>query len=76
MADRMPSLRELIDSLPADLQQEVYDFAMFLAKTRLPRSQRRARFNWHGDLIDLRDQFTSVDLQHDILSQWDSDVST
>ena len=76
MAQRIQSLEELIRSLPADLQQEVFNYAKYLSDTRAPKPKHKLKFDWAGGLSDLRDQFTSVELQHDILKNWDEDVSS
>jgi len=50
--------------LPEDLQKEVADFVQFLsAKQRRPL-RTRLRLNWIGALRDIRDKYTSVELQH------------
>jgi hypothetical protein len=50
--------------LPEDLQKEVADFVQFLSeKQRRPR-RTRLRLNWIGALRDIRDKYTSVELQH------------
>lgn len=72
MAQRTQSLEELIHSLPAELQQEVFNYAKYPADTKATKPKKhKLRFDWEGVLSDLRDQFTSVELQHDILKQWD-----
>jgi hypothetical protein len=75
MAQRAQSLDELVRSLPVELQQEVYNFAKYLADTKTSKARHKFKFDWEGDLGDLREQFSSVDLQHDILNEWDTNVS-
>ena len=65
----MQTLKELVEQLPADLQQEVRDFVEFLLERRGKKRRGKPRFNWAGALKDLRDQYTSVELQHKI-SEW------
>ena len=60
---------ELVRTLPDDLQSEVADFARFLKDTRVPRPRGKMKLDWRGALKDLRDQYTSVELQHKIL-EW------
>lgn len=76
MAEQTKTIEDLIHSLPADLQQEVFDFARFLAETRMSRPKYVFKFDWEGGLSDLRDRYTSVELQHDILKQRDDNVSS
>lgn len=65
----MQTLKELVEQLPPDLQQEARDFMEFLLQRQGKRPQRKPRFDWAGALKDLRDQYTSVELQHKI-SEW------
>jgi hypothetical protein len=67
-------LKELIDQLPPELQQEVRDFVEFLLEKKVLRSKREKkgelRLDWRGALRELRDKYTSVELQHKILEWW------
>ena len=69
----MSPIEKLIEELPPELRQEVEDFARFLLVTKANRHQRKARtkptFRWAGAVKDLRDRYTSVELQHEI-SGW------
>ena len=55
--------------LPEDLQKEVADFVRFLDERRVHAKGRTLRLDWRGLLRDMRDQYTSVELQHKI-SEW------
>jgi hypothetical protein len=70
----MKILDEIIETareLPEELQTEVRDFARFLRENRVSRPRRRKlRMDWAGGLKDLRDKYTSVELQHKILDWW------
>lgn len=69
----MTTLEMVVRELPPDLQAEVFDFAQFLLDTKAKRNPPQARlkptFQWAGALKDLRDQYTSVALQHAI-ARW------
>lgn len=67
-------LADLVKDLPPDLQQEVYDFAKFLLDTKVKRKQNHLRADWAGALKDLRDQFTSIELQKKALEWRDDDI--
>jgi hypothetical protein len=69
MQEHAKSLEELVKELPPDYQEEVRDFVIFLLEKRNKRSRHRPTFSWAGALKDLRDQYTSVELQHKI-SDW------
>jgi len=57
---------EMVRQLPPELQQEVEDFVRSLLEKRAKRSRSRPRFGWAGALKDLKEQYTSVQLQHRI----------
>ncbi|HFE63258.1 hypothetical protein B1H10_03185 [candidate division KSB1 bacterium 4484_188] len=65
----METLAEKIKQLPPELQDEVEDFVEFLITKRKRKPYRKPHFNWIGVLRELRDQYTSVELQHKI-SEW------
>ncbi len=66
----MPTLKEFITKLPPDLQQEVKDFAEFLLAKRNSKPKGKLKLDWRGALRDLRDRYTSVELQHKALEWW------
>lgn len=68
----MQTLRELIEQLPPDLQQEVRDFVEFLLARRSPKRGRKLRQDWTGALRDYRNQYTSLELQRKAL-EWRGD---
>ncbi len=57
-------LDEMVRELPIERQAEVRDFVEFLLAKQSSRPRRKPRFDWAGALKDMRDEFTSVDLQH------------
>jgi len=66
----MKSLEEKINTLPPELQKEVEDFVEFLIEKRLQQPKGQLKLDWRGALRDLRDQYTSVELQHKALQWW------
>jgi len=65
----MKNIADRIKELPPELQQEVEDFIEFLKERRLGRPRGKPTFSWAGALRDLREKYTSVELQHKI-SEW------
>ncbi len=65
----MKNLEEMVRQLPPELQQEVAEFIDFLLERRRQRSKGKPNFRWAGTLKDLREQYTSVELQHKI-AEW------
>jgi len=58
----------IMTQLPPELQQEVRNYARYLLDTKAkPKPRRKPTFAWAGALADLKDQYTSVELQHQIL---------
>lgn len=68
----MQTLKELIEQLSPDLQQEVRDFVEFLLEKRRRKQGRTLRQDWAGALRDLRDQYTALELQKKAL-EWRGD---
>ena len=66
MGTSIEPLKEIIEELPPNLQDELLDFATFLLQRHRNRPRRKPRFDWAGALEHLRDQYTSVELQHKI----------
>lgn len=66
----MQSVKDLIDQLPPDLQQEVQDFIEFLLQKRTSRKQKKLRMTWAGALQDFKEEFTSMQLQKKSLDWW------
>lgn len=64
------TLKELVEKLPPDLQQEAKDFLEFLLEKRMRRKQKKLRLTWAGALREYRDQFTSLELQKKALEWW------
>jgi hypothetical protein len=75
MAEAARTLEELVQELSPDLRAEVQDFVEFLLAKRKERTERTLRQDWAGALRDCRDQYTSVDLQHQAL-EWRGDQCT
>jgi aspartyl/asparaginyl-tRNA synthetase len=66
--ETMETLEVLIAQLPRELHREVQDYIEFLLEKRRKRTKRKPRFDWAGAMHDLRDQYTSVELQHEVAS--------
>lgn len=66
----MKTIEEMIRELPPELQQEVRDYVEFLVEKRLRKPKGPFKLEWQGALRDLRNQYTSVELQHKLLEWW------
>ena len=69
MKEYVPSLNEMVNELDPRQQAEVRDFVEHLLAKQ--RSRRKPQFDWAGALKDMRDDYTSVDLQHEV-ARWRS----
>jgi len=58
-----------IKELPEDLKREILDYIDFLLKKHRTSENkiRKFKFDREGGLSELRDKFTSVELQHILL---------
>jgi hypothetical protein len=65
----MKTIEDLIKELPPELRDEVEDFIEFLIERRLKKTHGKPTFGWAGALRDLKEKYTSVELQHRI-SEW------
>lgn len=59
-----------IDELPKDLRKEALDFIEYLlAKSGKGENKGKFRFDWESGLGELKNKFSSVELQHKA-SEW------
>lgn len=63
-------IEEKIRKLPPNLQKEVEDYVESLIESRARRRKGQLKLEWRGALRDLRDKYTSVELQHKLLEWW------
>ncbi|MBS4027261.1 MAG: DUF2281 domain-containing protein [Ignavibacteriales bacterium] len=63
------SLEEKIQQLPPELQKEVEQIVQSLWEKSQHTKRQKPKFEWAGALKHLRDQYTSVELQHEILQE-------
>ncbi len=75
MTKTFEQVMDVVRQLPPELQQEVGDFALFLMEKKLPPKAEKPLLKWRGALSHLRDEYTSVELQHKILEWWEDEVS-
>jgi hypothetical protein len=64
-------IKSKLDELPEDLRKEVYDFMEFLLQKHGSSKAKKGKFkfDWEGGLSELKDKYTSVELQHKSL-EW------
>ena len=63
------SLLYKIKDMPPGIQQEIEDFADFILKKRGPKKEHILRQDWAGALGDLKERFSSLELQKQAL-EW------
>jgi len=64
-------IKSKFEELPEDLRKEVYDFMEFLLQKHGSSKAKKGKFkfDWEGGLSELKDKYTSVELQHKSL-EW------
>ncbi|MGQ9595907.1 MAG: DUF2281 domain-containing protein [Thermoproteota archaeon] len=55
---------ELLKKLPEDLKQEVVNYMKFLLERRVKSRGEKSGLTWRGALKELKDKYTSAELQH------------
>jgi hypothetical protein len=70
MQEQRQTLEQMVNELPPELQEEVRDFVEFLLEKRVRKPKAELTLSWRGALRDMREQYTSVDLQHKALQWW------
>jgi Uncharacterized conserved small protein len=65
----MAKIEEKIKKLPTELQKEVEDFIDFLLRKKKKRQKKIPNLDWIGGLRELRDRYTSLQLQKKAL-EW------
>lgn len=66
MKELVRPINELVNELAPGQLVEVRDFVEFLLAKRRSSARLKPRFDWAGALKDMRGEYTSVDLQHEI----------
>ncbi len=64
-------IKSKLEELPEDLRKEVYDFMEFLLQKHGSSRAKKGKFkfDWEGGLSELKEKYTSVELQHKSL-EW------
>ena len=62
-------IQKKILELAPDKQKEVIDFIELLTSKNKPKEKKYLKLDWAGELKDLKDKYTSVELQK---SAWES----
>jgi hypothetical protein len=65
---------DIMKRLPPEAQQDVFEYALQRLNEIEPK-KKQIGLSWRGALRDLRDQYTSVELQHKALDWWNEDSS-
>ncbi|MBI5215695.1 MAG: DUF2281 domain-containing protein [Ignavibacteriae bacterium] len=69
------TLVEKIEKLPPKKQKEVEVIVERMIEQQEPESEMPWKFDWEGALKDMRDEYTSVELQHAVTKLWRQGVS-
>jgi len=66
----MEQICELMARLSPKQQQEVLDFALYLAEENNRPTRKKLRLDWAGGLAEFKERYTSLQLQKDSLDWW------
>jgi hypothetical protein len=69
MSEQPKTLEELVRRVPPEYQDQLRNYVESLLATEPVGQRSRPQFAWAGALRDLRDRYTSVELQHRI-ARW------
>lgn len=67
----MATLREMIEQLPPELEQEVKNFVELLLQRRAQSHRSHLSLDWAGSLQEYRGQCTSLELQRAAMQWWE-----
>jgi hypothetical protein len=63
------ALVQVLSELPEELREEVWRYTGYLKDSRMPKPGGKMKLDWRGLLRDMREEYTSVQLQHK-LTEW------
>jgi hypothetical protein len=69
MSKETKTLEELVREVPLEYRNQLRAYVESLLATQRGEPRRKPRFGWAGALKDLRNHYTSVELQHQI-ARW------
>ncbi|MBS4026991.1 MAG: DUF2281 domain-containing protein [Ignavibacteriales bacterium] len=70
------TLEEKIHFLPMEIQQEIEKLVDSFLKAQPAEQKGTLKLDWRGALKDLREKYTSVELQHEAQHLWMKNVSS
>lgn len=68
--DKRTRLEQLVKELPPEVHHVAEDFLESLLAKRSRKRKEALKLDWRGGLSDLRDRYTSVELQHKAQEWW------
>jgi hypothetical protein len=66
----MEQIRDLMAKLSSQHQQEVQDFAQYLAEKKSKPKPKKLRLDWAGGLAEFNESYPSLELQKKSLDWW------
>jgi hypothetical protein len=69
MKQYVKSINQMVNELAPGQQAEARDFIESLLERKRVSTRRKPQFDWAGALKDMREDYSSVDLQHES-SRW------
>ena len=63
-------IKAKLEELPEDLKKEILDYIEFLLQKYGRKVEKeKLRFDWEGGLSELKEHYSSVELQHKVM-EW------
>ena len=72
MSEQTKTLEELVREVPSEYRAQLRDYVESLLSRHRIQPPGKPEFAWAGALEELRDRYTSVELQHSI-THWRTD---
>jgi hypothetical protein len=69
MSEQTKTLEELVREVPSEYRAQLRDYVESLLARRSTEPPGKPQFTWAGALEELRDRYTSVELQH-CIARW------
>jgi hypothetical protein len=76
MSTALQTIQEKAQQLSPQQQAEVVEFINSILNREAPKPRTKMKLDWAGCLKDLRDQYTSVELQKEVNRWREADETT
>lgn len=64
------TIEDIVQKLPPELREELREYAAHLLQRRSRSDGARLTLSWAGELSDVKEEFTALDLEEKALDWW------